>query len=223
MGNLVNTLRQLIREEIAFNESSQGRLGKGLGVDTEKASKIKQLYPKEHIIYKIIDTIENPGDKVITRLGYKDPSTGEFVDGLMQMFGFKSPQMLNAYLIELVKSGIIFDKDTAIPKREKPESTGQRGRKPSDRSKEGVIRILFQKWQENPDFTPTEEETTYDIPKGLGTEKIAPEILAKIKSKALGLSKRGRPSSGKDDLLSKVEKNLQKESLSEMYRKLQKI
>ena len=138
------------------------------------------------------------------------------------MFGFKSQQSLNAYISELVKNGIIVDKGLAIAKKEKPESIGQRGRKSSDKSKAGIIRTLFQNLKDNPDFTPTDDDLTYDIPKGLGTEKLSDTELAKIKNSALGLSKRGRPASGKDDLLSKVEKTLQKESLHEIYLQLHK-
>jgi len=210
-NNLIQSLRQLIKEELAFSEaSSQGRLPKGLTVDSEKASKIKQLYPKEYIVYKIVDAIENPGDKVVTRAGYKDPSTGEFVDGLMQMFGFKTQQALNVYMSELTKNGIVLDKETAVPKKEKPEATGQRGRKSSDKSRAGVIRTLFQNWKDNPDYTPSEEDITYDIPKGLGTEKLSDTDVSKIKNSALGLVKRGRP-------------KMQKESLYEIYKRLQNL
>jgi len=225
----MNKLTQLVREivdahlneEMAFEASNQGRLGRGLGVDAEKASKIKQLYPKEHIIHKIIDAIENPGDKIITRLGYKNPSTGEFVDGLMQMFGFKTPQSLNAYLIELVKSGIILDKDTAISKKEKPESTGQRGRKVSDTSRAGIVRTLFQNFKDNADYEPSEEDITYNLPKGLGTEKLDAKDVEKIKGSALGTIKRGRPKTKTDDL--DDVKNAMKESLSEQFRRMHKL
>jgi hypothetical protein len=208
MGNLLNTLRQLIKEEISLHED---RLGKGLVIaDPEKAAKLKRLYPKDYWIVKIITTIEDATDRDITRLGYKDPKTGQFIDGLKQILNIK-PERINPELRELIKSGVLVDKtETAIPKKEKPESTGQRGRKSSDTSREGIVRILFKKWQEDPNFNPTDDEITYTLPKGLGTEKLSPEQVAKIKNKTLGLVKRGRP-------------KMQKESLYETYKRLQKI
>ncbi len=115
--------------------------------------------------------------------------------------------MLQNELKALQDNGI-FSKDT--PTIDKPEKTpGQRGRKTSDTSREGIVRTLFQKFADNPDFEPTEDDLTYSLPKGLGTEKLAPELLAKVKNKALGLTKRGRPKT-------------QAESLQEMYLRLQR-
>lgn len=225
MGNLINSLRQLIREEIALEASNQGRLGKGLMIaDPEKAAKLKKLYPEDHWVHKIITTIENAGDKDVTRLGYTNPSTGEFVDGLKQILNMKS-ERVNPEIRELIANGILADKsETAIPKKQKPESTGQRGRKTSDKSREGIIRALFANFQENPDYEPSEEELTYNLPKGLGTEKLDTDLFNKVKSRALGLTKRGRPAQSSDDpLLSKVKKELSGESLHEIYKKLKKI
>jgi len=204
---LIQSLRKIIKEELALTED---RLGKGLTIaDKDKASKIRQLYPKDHYIVKIIDSIEKATDKDITRLGYKDPKTGEFIEGLNSILDMNSIRV-NAELRELIKAGILVDKEgTAIPKKEKPEA-GQRGRKSSDTSREGIVRILFKKWQEDSNFEPTDDEITYTLPKGLGTEKLSPEQVAKIKNKALGLAKRGRP-------------KMQKESLYETYKRLQKI
>ena len=206
-NKLIQALRELVREELALTED---RLGKGLTIaDKDKAAKIKQLYPESHYIVKIVSAIEGATDKDITRLGYKDPKTGEFIDGLNKILDMK-PERVNAELRELIRAGILADKEgTAIPKKEKPEA-GQRGRKSSDTSREGIVRILFKKWQEDPNFEPTDDDITYTLPKGLGTEKLSPEQVAKVKNKALGLAKRGRP-------------KVQKESLYEIYKRLQKI
>ena len=206
-NKLIQALRELVREELALTED---RLGKGLTIaDKDKAAKIKQLYPESHYIVKIVNAIEGATDKDITRLGYKDPKTGEFIDGLNKILDMK-PERVNSELRELIRAGILADKEgTVIPKKEKPEA-GQRGRKSSDTSREGIVRILFKKWQDNPNFEPTDDDITYTLPKGLGTEKLSPEQVAKVKNKALGLAKRGRP-------------KVQKESLYEIYKRLQKI
>jgi len=222
MGNLINTLRQLIREEISLSED---RLGKGLVIaNPEKAAKIKRLYPEDHYVVKIITTIENTTDKDVTRLGYKDPKTGEFVKGLAQTLNMK-PERVNPELRELIKNGIIADKaETAIPKKEKPETTGKRGRKSSDTSKEGVVRLLVQRFTANPEYTPSQEEITYVLPKSGGqTETLTADQVAKIKNKALGLSRRGRKPSGEDPLLRRVGRELSEQPIHEVFRKLQNI
>lgn len=224
MGNLVNTLKQLIREEMTSEAANQGRLSKGLVIaNSEKAAKLKRLYPQDYWVVKIITTIEDATDKDITRLGYKDPSTGEFIDGLKQILDIKS-ERINSELRELIKSGIIVDKaESAIPKKEKPETTDKKGRKASDTSKAGIIRTLFQSWQDNAEYEPTESDVTYNIPKGLGTEKLSDKDTAKIKKSALGLSKRGQKASGEDPLLARINRELSEELLHETYRRLQKI
>lgn len=222
MKKLVNTLRQLIREEIALTED---RLGKGLVIaDPAKAAKLKRLYPEDYWVVKIITTIEGATDRDITRLGYKDPKTGQFIDGLKQILDMK-PERINLELRELIKSGIIVDKaESAIPKKEKSETTGKKGRKASDTSKEGVVRLLAQRWIADPNYIPSEAEITYIIPKSDGqTETFTADQVAKLKAKALGLSKRGRKPSGEDPLLSRVNRALSEESLHETYLRLQKI
>lgn len=222
MKKLIDTLRQLVREEISLNED---RLGKGLVIaDPAKAAKIKQLYPSDYWIVKIITTIEKATDRDITRLGYTDPKTGQFIDGLKQILNMK-PERINSEIRELISNGIIVDKaETAIPKKEKPETPGKRGRKASDTSKEGVVRALVQRFTANPEYTPSQEEITYVIPKSGGqTETLTADQVTKIKNKALGLSRRGRRPSGEDPLLRRVGRELSEEPLHEAYRRLQKI
>lgn len=222
MKKLIDTLRQLVKEEISLNED---RLGKGLVIaNAEKAAKIKRLYPSDYWVVKIITAIENATDYDMTRLGYKDPKTGEFIKGLAQTLDMK-PERVNPELRELIKNGIIADKaETAIPKKEKPETPGKRGRKTSDTSKEGVVRTLIQRFTANPEYTPSQEEITYVIPKSGGqTETLTADQVTKIKNKALGLSRRGRRPSGEDPLLRRVGRELSEQPLHEVYRKLQNI
>ena len=223
MGKLINTLRQLIKEEI--EEAKQGRLGKGLVVvNPEKATKVKRLYPENHWIHKMIVAIENATDYDMTRLGYTNPQTGEFIDGLKQILDMDNTKF-GPQIKELINSGVIVDKaETAIPKKEKPETSGKKGRKASDTSKEGVVRLLAQRWITNPEYVPSEAEITYVIPKSDGqTETFTADQVAKIKAKALGLSKRGRKPSGEDALTRRVNNALSEEPLHEAYRRLQKI
>jgi hypothetical protein len=217
MGNLVNTLRQLIREEITLSED---RLGKGLVItDPEKVAKIKRLHPENSMIYKIITAIENATDYDMTRLGYKNPSTGVFVKGLAQILNVKNT-VFGPQIKELIASGVIADKaETPIPKKVKPETSGVKGRKPSDTSKSKIVSALINKFIENREYAPTTEDITYTLQKSGGqTEVLTQDEINKIKSIA---SKRSRH--GEDPLTRRVNNALGEQSLHEVYKKLQKI
>lgn len=217
MKKLVNTLRQLIREEIALNED---RLGKGLVItDPEKVAKIKRLHSEDSMIYKIITAIEGATDYDMTRLGYKDPNTGNFVRGLAQILGKKNT-IFGPQVKELIASGIIADKaETAIPKKVKPETSGVKGRKPSDTSKSKIMDTLIQNFMNNREYTPTTQDITYTLQKSGGqTATLTQDEINKIKSIAAKRSRRGE-----DPLLRRVNNALGEQSLHEVYRRLQKI
>lgn len=189
-NKLVNIIRNLVQEEL----SEMARPSFSLKVlDKDKAERLSKLHAG-HWVGDMID--------LVLKAGEEGTSRGKLADELG-----KNPRMLQNELKALQDNGI-FSKDT--PTSDKPEKEpGQRGRKSSDTSREGIIRTLFQKFKDNPDFEPTDDEITYTLPKGLGTEKLSPDQLAKVKNKALGLSKRGRPKT-------------QAESLQETYLRLQK-
>lgn len=191
MGKLVNYLRNIIKEEL--NEMAAPAFSLKI-IDKNKAERIKNLH-SGHWVSEMIDLIIDSGENGITR--------NEIANALDV-----NPMKLNDEIRALQDNGII-SRGRLTP--EKPEKEpGQRGRKSSDTSREGIIRTLFKNFTENPDFEPTEEDITYTLPKGLGTEKLSDELLTKVKNKALGLTKRGRPKT-------------QAESLYETYRRLQKL
>lgn len=190
-NRLIQTLRNIIKEEL--DEMARPSFSLKI-LDKNKAERIKKLH-SGHWVSEMIDLIINAGENGTSR--------GEIADALD-----KNPRMLQNELKALQDNGII-SKDT--PTSDKPEKEpGQRGRKASDKSKEGIVRTLVKNYQDNPDFEPTEDDLTYVLPKGLGTEKLSLDQLAKIKSKALGLTKRGRPKT-------------QAESLYETYLRLQNL
>lgn len=217
MSTLVNVIRQLVREEISLNED---RLGKGLTIaDADKAAKIKQLYPENNINYKIITAIENAGNYDMTRLGYKDPASGNFIRGLAQILNLKNT-IFGPHVRELIASGVIADKaETAIPKKVKPQTSGVKGRKPSETSKIKIVNALINRFIENSEYTPTTQDITYTLQKSNGqTATLDQDEINKIKSIA---SKRSRR--GEDPLLRRVNRELNEQPLHEIYRRLQKI
>ena len=190
MGNLVQLIRGMVQEELSEMAAPAFSIKV---LDQDKAERLKKLH-SGHWVGKLLDLIIQSGENGITR--------GDAANALDI-----NPMKLNDEIKALQDNGIV-SRGRLTP--EKPEKTpGQRGRKSSDKSRAGVVRTLFQNFKDNPDFTPSEDDVTYDIPKGLGTEKLSDADVAKIKSSALGLTKRGRP------------KATQAESLHEMYLRLQ--
>ena len=191
MGNLVQFIRSMVQEELSEMAAPSFSIKV---LDQDKAERLKKLH-SGHWVGKLMDLIIKSGENGITR--------GDAANALDI-----NPMKLNDEIKALQDSGIV-SRGRLTP--EKPEKTpGQRGRKSSDKSRAGVVRTLFQSFKDNPDFTPSEDDVTYDIPKGLGTEKLSDADVAKIKSSALGLTKRGRP-------------KMQKESLYKTFKRLQKL
>lgn len=191
MGKLTQLIRGMVQEELSEMAAPAFSIKV---LDKDKAERLKKLH-SGHWVGKFIDLIITSGEKGITR--------NEAADALDI-----NPMKLNDEIKALQDSSII-SRGRLTP--DKPEKTpGQRGRKTSDKSRAGIVRTLFQNFKDNPDFTPNEDDITYDIPKGLGTEKLSDIDIAKIKSSALGLTKRGRPKT-------------QAESLYETFKRLQKL
>jgi hypothetical protein len=188
VNKLINIVRHLVKEEL----SEMARASFTLKVlDKDKAERLKKLNAG-HWSSKLIDIL----------LSSEEGLTRHEVSGKLGIASIK----LNDEIRALQDVGVI---SRSTPEKE-PSSVepGQKGRKASDKSKEGIIRTLFQNFTDNPDFEPTEDDLTYNLPKGLGTKKLSPESFEKVKNKALGLTKRGRKP--------------QAESLQEMYLRLQR-
>lgn len=206
----MNKLAQLVREivDAHLEEEKKYTGAPSFGykiVDKEKAEKVKKLYAG-HYIADLINAVEEAGETGTTR------------GALSQLLNIKDMK-LNDDLKALSDNGII--SKGRPEKAEKAPSTGQRGRKSSDKSKAGIIRTLFQNFKDNADFEPTEDDITYDLPKGLGTEKLDPKDVIKIKNSALGTSKRGRPKTKTDDLDDL--KAVMKEQINEQFTRMKKL
>jgi len=191
MGNLVQLIRGMVQEELSEMAAPAFSIKV---LDQDKAERLKNLH-SGHWVGELIDLIIKSGDNGTTR---NEIATALDIN----------PMKLNDEIKALQDNGIV-SRGRLTP--DKPEKTpGQRGRKSSDKSRAGIVRTLFQNFKDNPEFTPSEDDVTYDIPKGLGTEKLSDTDVAKIKSSALGLTKRGRP-------------KMQKESLYEVFKRLQNL
>jgi len=207
MNVLAKLVREIVDAHLGEDKKYTGAPPLGIKiVDKEKADKVKKLYAG-HYIADMIDAIIDAGEQGTTR------------NNLAKLLD-KNDKYIVDDLKALADNGII---SRGRPeKAEKAPSTGQRGRKVSDTSFAGKVRALDQKFKENPDYEPTEDDITYTLPKGLGTEKISSGDLAKIKGRALGTSKRGRPAKAQGDELGGV-KAAMKESLSEQFRRMHKL
>lgn len=207
MNKLAQLVREIVDAHLEEEKKYTGAPSYGYKiVDKEKAEKVKKLYTG-HYIADLIDAIEEAGETGATR------------GSLSQTLNIKDMK-LNDDLKALADNGVISRGRPEKP--EKAPSTGQRGRKASDKSRAGIIRTLFQNFKDNPDFEPTEDDITYDIPKGLGTEKLDPKDINKIKNSALGTTKRGRPKTKSDDL-DDLRAAMSEEILNEQFIRMKKL
>ena len=216
----MNKLTQLVREIVdTYLEEENEKKYTGASsfgykvADKAKADKVKSIYDG-HYIADLIQAVEDAGEQGITR------------DALSKFLSEKTGknitrEKLNPDLQSLSLNGVL---TRGRPeKAAKEPSSGQRGRKSSDTSKAGKIRTLFQKFKDDPNYEPTEDDITYTLPKGLGTEKMSPGEVNKTKNSALGTTKLGRPAfKSKDDELSGL-KDIMKEQINEQFLRMQKL
>ena len=209
MNKLAQLVREIVDAHLGEDKKYTGSPRLGIKIlDKEKADKVKKLYAG-HYIADMIQAIEDSGEQGTTQ------------NDLANALDIKY-QYLVSDLKALSDNGVI---GRGRPeKAPKPEKTGQRGRKVSDKSRAGIIRTLFQNFKDNADYEPSEEDITYNLPKGLGTEKLSSQDVTKIKNSALGTTKRGRPAKPKEDELGGL-KAAMKESLtlSEQFLRMHKL
>lgn len=212
MNKFAQIVREIVDAYLDEDKKYTGAPSFGYTIaDKSKADKVKSMF-SGHYIADLIDAVEAAGESGIARK--------ELATTLSEKTGKKiSPELLNVDLNSLSVNGVI--SKGRPEKAEKAPSTGQRGRKSSDKSKAGIVRMLFQNFKDNPEFEPSEDDITYDLPKGLGTEKLDPKDVEKVKNSALGTAKRGRPKMKTDDLGDV--KAAMKESLSEQFRRMHKL
>ena len=194
MGNLVQLIRGMVQEELS-EMADKGAPSLAIKVtDLDKAERVKKLH-SGHWVGKLMDLIIKSGENGITR--------GKIAD----ILGMK-PEKLNTELMNLQDSGII-SRGRLTPV--KPEKTpGQRGRKVDPNSRTGKVTALRQKFKDDENYQPTDDDITFKLQKGFGNVKLSQDDIDQIKASALGLTKRGRP-------------KMQKESLYEAFKRLQNL
>lgn len=192
MGNLVNLVRKMVQEEL----SEMARpLFLIKVIDAEKAERAKKLH-SGHWVSDMIKLIINSGEEGITRKFNKE--TGK--KGLAELLN-KAPESLNVEIRALQDNGII-SRDSLTPIKPEKEP-GQKGRKVDPKSYRNVYNTLIQKFTNDPNYKPTDDDITFRLQKGYGDAKLSDIDIIKAKR----LASRGST----------------QESLYEIYKRLQDI
>jgi hypothetical protein len=161
-------LRQYIREMVEAELDEMARISTNIKIgDSEKASVAKELYAGTWY-GDMIDAVEKAGD-----VGIPQPE-------LARILGKSGMQAINPKVREFVEAGILTKGDLSVAKKEKPESTGVKGRPTSEKTL--MAKAIDSKLQADANYQPTEEELAM----------LGPEFIEKLRMRVKGLLRRGR-------------------------------
>jgi hypothetical protein len=173
-------LRKYIREMVESELAEMARISTNIKIgDPEKASTAKELYAGTWFA-DLIDYVEEAGD-----VGIPQPE-------LARMLGKSGMQAINPKVRDFVEAGILTKGDLSMAKKEKPETSGIKGRPTSEKTL--MAKAVNSKLEADANYEPTEEEMAM----------LGPEFVEKLKMRVKGLLRRGRPampSKAKDGMM----------------------
>jgi hypothetical protein len=161
-------LRKYIREMVEAELDEMARISTNIKIgDPEKAAIAKELYAGTWY-GDMIDYVEEAG------------ATGIPQPELARMLGKSGQQAINPKVRDFLESNIFTKGELSIAKKEKPESSGIKGRPTSEKT--SLAKIVNSKLEADNNYQPTEEEIAI----------LGPEFFEKLKMRVKGLLKRGR-------------------------------
>jgi hypothetical protein len=162
-------LRQIIREVVESELDEMARISTNIKIgDVAKAAAAKRAY-EDTWIEDLIIYVEDSGDA-----GIPQPE-------LAKKLGKSGMQAINPKVREFLEAGILTKGELSMAKKEKVPTSGTLGRPTSEKTM--IARELDAKFQENPDYRPSADEL----------EALGFEYIEKLRLRAKGLLKRGRP------------------------------
>jgi len=165
----MNKLRNIIREIVEAELNEMARISTNITIgDTEKLAAAKELYSGTWI-GDMIKFVEEAGEK-----GIPQPE-------LAKKLGKSGMQSINPKIRDFVEANIFTKGELSVPKKEKPESSGVKGRPTSEKTL--IAKAVNSKLEADTNYKPTEDE--------LAT--LGPEFIEKLRMRVKGLLKRGRP------------------------------
>lgn len=161
-------LRKLIREMVEAELDEMARISTNIKIgDPEKASIAKELYAGTWY-GDMIDYVEEAGD-----VGIPQPE-------LARMLGKSGQQAINPKVRDFLESNIFTKGELSVAKKEKPETSGVKGRPTSEKTL--MAKDINSKMEADANYKPTEDE--------LAT--LGADFIEKLRMRVKGLLKRGR-------------------------------
>ena len=213
-------LRKYIREMVETELSELARISTNIKIgDAAKAEAAKKLLSGTWL-EDMLDIVMAAGE-----VGIPQPD-------LARKLGKTSQQAINPKVNSFLDSGVFAKGELSVPKKEKPESNGVKGRPTSE--KVLMAKSLNSKLEADSDYEPNEEEL----------EVLGSEFIEKLRMRVMGTLKRGRKlgaSTAKDGMMAAMknvmntsdedgdgdvdDEDLDKvsESLNESFTRMQKI
>lgn len=172
-------LSQIIREMVNQELDELARISTNIKIgDQEKAKAAKELYAGTWIADMI--------DYVL-----KADSGGIPQPELARLLGKSGQQAINPKVRDFLEANIFSKGELSVPKKEKPETSGVKGRPTSEKTI--MAKAVNSKLEADANYEPTEDEL----------EMLGPDFIEKLRLRVKGLLKRGRkaaPSQAKDGM-----------------------
>ena len=161
-------LRKYIREMVETELSELARISTNIKIgDAAKAEAAKKLLSGTWL-EDMLDIVMAAGE-----VGIPQPD-------LARKLGKTSQQAINPKVNSFLDSGVFAKGELSVPKKEKPESNGVKGRPTSE--KVLMAKSLNSKLEADSDYEPNEEEL----------EVLGSEFIEKLRMRVMGTLKRGR-------------------------------
>ena len=174
-------LRQYIHEMVENELAEMARISTNIKIgNSDKLAAAKELYSGTWIA-DMIDYVEQAGE------------TGIPQPDLARKLGKSGMQSINPKIRDFVEAEIFTKGDLSVPKKEKPESGGIKGRPTSEKTL--IAKTLNSKLEADINYIPSEEEV----------EALGNEFIDKLRMRVKGTLRRGRPvapSKAKDGMVS---------------------
>ncbi len=164
----MNKLRQYIREMVETELDEMARIATMITIgDAEAAEAAKELHAGSWV-EDLIQTVQDAGEAGIDR------------PALAKALGMQQ-QGIQKKMVDFINSGVFQTTGLKVAKKEKPESSGIKGRPTSEKTL--MAKAVNSKLEADANYKPTEDEM----------EMLGSEFIEKLRLRVKGLLKRGRP------------------------------
>jgi len=160
-------LRELIKETVQARMQEMARIASRYSIgNLENLEKVEAQWQNSSKTQMIIKYLQ------------KHPNST--IEDIANFYGYSQVAHINPPFGKLLAAGVITRGETVVPKKEKPPTSGIKGRPKS--AKAIAAEEIYNGYKTDPNFQPSPEQVAL----------FEPEELEQIKGRALGTLKRGR-------------------------------